>query len=247
MRPEKINSIYSSITTLQGIGPKIENLFNKMGIYKRLHFLWHIPYNVIKIQKHKNIQDAETNTLVSIKVKVLEHKPSRFKRQPYRINCICGETPIDIVYFYARHPVVRATLPIGGEKIISGKLEYFRNTYQITHPSNISESENYNQIKDIEPIYSLTAGLSQRIVIKYLEKILDTLPIFDEWIDKKITKKYKFENWNTSIKSIHNPKNSEDLINKNIYRRRLAYDELLAHQLAIGIIRNSNQKKKGIK
>ena len=246
MRPEKINSIYSSIATLPGIGPKIENLFNKMGIYRKLHFLWHIPYNVIKREKHKNIQDANINSLISIKVKIIEHKPSKFKRQPYRINCICGDTPIDIVYFYARHPVMRATLPAGKEKIISGKLEYFRNTYQITHPSHIFNLEEYDLIKDIEPIYSLTSGLSHRIVIKYLEKIIISLPKFNEWISNKYVEKYKFKNWNISIVSIHNPKNTENLINNNIYRRRLAYDELLAHQLAIGIIRNSNQKIKGL-
>ena len=130
MRTEKINSIYSSISSLSGIGAKIEVLFNRMGIYRKLHFLWHIPYNVIKREKHTNIQDAKINSLISIKIKIIDHKPSRFKRQPYKINCICGNTPIDIIYFYARHPVMRATLPIGGEKIVSGKLEYYRNTYQ---------------------------------------------------------------------------------------------------------------------
>jgi len=217
-----------------------------MGIYRKLHFLWHIPYNVIKREKHNDINEAKVNSLVSIKIKILKHKPSKFKRQPYKIHCICGDTPIDIIYFYARHPVIRATLPIGKEKIISGKLEYFRNTYQITHPSHIFDSENYDQIKNNEPIYSLTSGLSQRIVIKYLEKILQSLPTFREWIDNNTINKYKFKNWNTSILSIHNPENSEELINNNIYRRRLAYDELLAHQLAIAIIRNSNQKRTGL-
>ena len=246
MRPEKLNSIYSSITTLPGIGPKIENLFNRMGIYRKLHFLWHIPYNVIKREHHKNVHDAKVSSLISIKVKIIKHIPSKFKRQPYRINCICGDTPIDIVYFYARHPVMRATLPVGKEKIISGKLEYYKNTYQITHPSHVIDSYNSDQIKDIEPVYSLTSGLSQRIVIKYLEKILQSLPKFNEWIDNKTLNKYTFNNWGKSIQAIHNPDNSEDLINNNIYRKRLAYDELLAHQLAIAIIRNSNQKQKGL-
>tara|TARA_B110000263_G_scaffold245437_1_gene255014 strand:- start:403 stop:2484 length:2082 start_codon:yes stop_codon:yes gene_type:complete len=246
MRPEKINSIYSTIATLPGIGPKIENLFNKMGIYRKLHFLWHIPYNVIKREKHSNIQDAKIDTLVSIKIKILDHKPSKFKRQPYRINCLCGDTPLDIVYFYARHPVIRATLPIGKEKIISGKLEYFRNKYQITHPSHIVDSYSIDQIKDIEPVYTLTSGLSHRLVIKYIDKILKSLPNFNEWIDTNTIKKYSFKNWNTSILSIHNPENSNDLIDNNIFRRRLAYDELLAHQLAINIIRNTNQKRKGL-
>ena len=247
MRPEKINSIYSPISILTGIGPKIEILFNRMGIYRILHFLWHIPYNVIERQKHTSIHDAKINSLVTIKIKILEHKPSKFKRQPYRIHCKCDDTPLDIVYFYARHPVIRATLPVGKEKYISGKLEYFRNNYQITHPSHIVDFTEVSKLKDKEPIYSLTSGLSQKIVSKYLIKILDNLPKFNEWIDNKIMKKYSFESWNISIKSIHNPTNSDELINNNIFRRRLAFDELLAHQLAIGIIRNSNIKNKGLK
>ena len=246
MRPVKINSIYSAISTMSGIGPKIEILFNRMGIYRKLHFLWHLPHNVIKREKHNSIHDARVGTLISIKIKIIKHQPSRFKRQPYRINCICSDTPIDIVYFNARHPVMRASLPEGKEKIISGKLELFRNNYQITHPTHIVDSDNSEQIKDIEPLYSLTSGLSHRIVLKYIEKILSSLPFFNEWIDIKTMNKYNFKNWNTSICSIHNPVNSEDLISNNIFRRRLAYDELLAHQLAITIIRNSNQKKIGL-
>ena len=247
MRSEKINSIYSPIINLPGIGPKIENLFNRMGIYRTVHFLWHIPYNVIKRQKHSNIHEAKINSLVTLKIKVLKHYPSRFKRQPYKINCICEETPIDIVYFNARHPAVRASLPIGKEKFISGKLEYFRNNFQITHPSHIVEVEDINLLRDVEPIYGLTTGLSHRILSKYIQKILVNLPIFDEWIDQKLINKHFFESWDKSIKKIHNPENSEDLINNNIYRRRLAFDELLAHQLAIAIIRNFNQKKKGLR
>ena len=246
MRPEKINSIYLPISNLQGIGPKIESLFNKMGIFRILHFLWHIPYNVIKRQKHSNILDAQISSLVTLKIRILEHKPSKFRRQPYRINCLSGENPIDIVYFNARHPVMRSTLPIGKEKYVSGKLEYYRNTFQITHPTHVVDANELNQLKENEPVYSLTSGLSHRIVLKYLDKILNSLPIFDEWIEESIIKKYSFYSWNLSIRAIHNPENTEDFVNNNIYRRRLAFDEMLAHQLAIGIIRNVNKKSKGL-
>ena len=129
---------------------------------------------------------------------------------------------------------------------MSGKLEYFRNSYQITHPSHIIETTAINEIKNIEPIYSLTAGLSQKIISKYIEQIIINLPDLNEWIDELYLKKYKFSNWKKSIVKIHNPNKIEDISNQNIFRRRLAFDELLAHQLAIAIIRNYNQKKKGI-
>ena len=246
MRPSYLNNLLSPINLVTGIGPKIEKLFNRIDINLKVHFLWHLPYNIIKRQKHENIHDAQINTLVTLKIKVLKHVPSRFKKQPYRVHCLCNETPIDIVFFYARHPVVKKNLPEEEIRFVSGKLEYFRDTYQITHPSHIIETKGINEIKNIEPIYSLTAGLSQKIISKYIEQIIKNIPDLNEWIDEFYLKKYRFSNWKNSIVKIHNPDKIEDISNQNIYRRRLAFDELLAHQLAIAIIRNYNQKKKGI-
>ena len=246
MRPSYLNNLLSPINLVTGIGPKIEKLFNRIDINLKVHFLWHLPHNIIKRQKHENIHEAQINTLVTLKIKVLKHVPSRFKKQPYRVHCLCNETPIDIVFFYARHPVVKKNLPEEEIRFVSGKLEYFRNTYQITHPSHIIEETGINEIKNIEPIYSLTAGLSQKIISKYIEQIIKNIPDLNEWIDEFYLKKYRFSNWKNSIVRIHNPDKIEDINNQNIYRRRLAFDELLAHQLAIAIIRNYNQKKKGI-
>ena len=246
MRPSYLNNLLSPINLVTGIGPKIEKLFNRIDINLKVHFLWHLPYNIIKRQKHENIHDAQINTLVTLKIKVLKLVPSRFKKQPYRVHCLCNETPIDIVFFYARHPVVKKNLPEEEIRFVSGKLEYFRNTYQITHPSHIIETKGINEIKNIEPIYSLTAGLSQKIISKYIEQIIKNIPDLNEWIDEFYLKKYRFSNWKNSIVRIHNPDKIKNINNQNIYRRRLAFDELLAHQLAIAIIRNYNQKKKGI-
>jgi len=246
MRSDKINPLFSPISSLSGIGPKLENLFNRLSGTKLIHLLWHIPYNIIKRKKHENIHEAQINSLITFKVKILKHTPSRFKKQPYKVHCVCGNTPVDIVFFFARHPVIKETLPIGTEKFISGKLEYFRNTFQVTHPSHIIEVDKINEIKEIEPIYGLTAGLSQKIFSKTIEKTLNLVPELDDWIEEKIIKKYLFLSWKKSLLFIHNPLSIDDVNRTNIYRRRLAFDELLAHQLAIAIIRNYNQKQKGL-
>ena len=81
MRSEKINSLFLPISSLSGIGPKLEVLFDRLVGPKLINLLWHIPYNVIKRNKHENINDAQINSIVTLKVKILEHKPSRFKKQ----------------------------------------------------------------------------------------------------------------------------------------------------------------------
>ena len=142
--------------------------------------------------------------------------------------------------------MLRQMLPTNENRLISGKLEYFRNTFQITHPSHVSALNNNKIIKSKEAVYSLTSGLNQKIMNKLTDQILNNLPNFNEWIETSILNKYKFKRWNEVVKNLHNPSDN-NIKNKNLLRRRLAFDELLSHQLAIGIMRNFNQKKKGLK
>ena len=246
MRPAHLDLLLSPINKLKGVGPKIENIINKLGINLNVHFLWHFPYKIIEKKFYEDIHDAPINNLVTLKVEILKHYPSKFKRQPYKVNCLANGTPIDIVYFNARHPVVRSILPVNKIKLISGKLEFFRNKFQITHPTNIEEVSEIQLLSKKEPIYSLTAGLNMKSFIKISNQVLELLPNPDEWIEEKILKKYKFSGWKESIKKLHDPNIDNTYSEKNIFRRRLAFDELLAHQLAIGIMRTNNNKKKSL-
>jgi len=245
MRPQNLNFILSSIAILKGVGPKLEKIINKLGIIKNVHLIWNIPSNIIERKYYKNIHDAEINSLVTLNLNIIKHEPSRFRRQPYRIKCLCGETNIDLVFFNARHPMMRQMLPVNTNKLISGKLEFFRNNFQITHPTHITDLHDNKLIKNKEPVYNLTQGLNQRIMNKLTDQVLNNLPHLNEWIDEKILIKYNFKSWKETVLNLHNPENNE-IKEKDKYRRRLAFDELLSHQLAIGIMRNFNQKKKGI-
>ncbi len=246
MRPNSINHLFAPISKLSGIGPKLEISFNRLVGNKIVNLIWHLPYNIIKRKKIKNLNNVEINSIVTIKVKILNHKPSFYKKQPYKINCICENTPLDIVFFFARQSYLKSILPKNEERIISGKLEYFKNSYQITHPNYILNVRDGDQIKDVEPVYSLTSGLNNKLLNKCISYILNEIPNLDEWIDNDTIKKFSFNTWKKSILLAHNPKNNDDLLTHNPNRRRLAYDELLAHQLAIAVIRNYNQKLKGL-
>ena len=246
MKPAHLDLLLSPINKLKGVGPKIENIINKLGISLNIHFLWHFPYKIIEKKYYENIHDAPINTLVTLKVEVLKHNPSRFRRQPYKVSCVANETPIDIVYFNARHPVIRSILPVKSFRMISGKLEFFRNKFQITHPSTVENVTKTQLLREREPIYSLTAGLNLKYFTKISKQVLSSLPNLEEWINSRILKQYKFFNWKDSIEKLHNPEIEDTFAVKNIFRRRLAFDELYAHQLAIGIIRLIDSKKKSV-
>ena len=243
MRPAHLDLLLSPINKLKGVGPKIENIINKLGINLNIHFLWHFPYKIIEKKYYENIHDAPLNQFVTLKIEVIKHYPSKFRRQPYRVSCLANETTIDIVYFNARHPVIRSILPPKSFKMISGKLEFFKNKFQITHPSNIENVTDIQLLREKEPVYSLTAGLNMKTFIKLSNQVLDSIPNLKEWIEERLLLKYNFISWKEAIEKLHNPEIEDTYSEKNVFRRRLAFDELLAHQLAICIIRTIDNKK----
>ena len=246
MRPAHLDLLLSPINKLKGVGPKLENVINKLGIKLNVHFLWHFPYRIIEKKYYENIHDAPINQLVTLKIEVIKHYPSKFRRQPYRVNCLANETPIDVVYFNARHPVIRSVLPVKSIKMISGKLEFFKNKFQITHPSSIENISDIQLLREKEPVYSLTAGLNMKSFIKLSNQVLQSLPNLNEWIDKILIEKYKFTSWKDAVEKLHNPDIDDTYGEKNFFRRRLAFDELFAHQLAICIVRTIDNRKKSI-
>tara|TARA_Y100001970_G_scaffold286643_1_gene409338 strand:- start:1343 stop:3421 length:2079 start_codon:yes stop_codon:yes gene_type:complete len=243
MRPTHLDLLLSPINKLKGVGPKLENIIKKLGINLNVHFLWHFPYKVLEKKYYENIHDAPINELVTLRIEVIKHYPSKFRRQPYRVSCLANEAPIDIVYFNARHPVVRSVLPIKSFKMVSGKLEFYKNKFQITHPSNIENITDIQLLREKEPVYSLTAGLNMKSFIKLSNQVLHLIPNLTEWIDERLVIKYNFVPWKEAVEKLHNPEINDTYSEKNSFRRRLAFDELLAHQLAICIIRSINNKK----
>ena len=202
MRPAHLDLLLSPINKLKGVGPKLENIINKLGIKLNVHFLWHFPYRIIEKKYYENIHDAPINQLVTLKIEVIKHYPSKFRRQPYRVSCLANETPIDIVYFNARHPVVRSVLPVKNIKMISGKLEFFKNKFQITHPSSIENISDIQLLREKEPVYSLTAGLNMKSFIKLSNQVLQSVPDLDEWINKTLIKKYEFTSWKDAVEKL---------------------------------------------
>ena len=190
MRPDKLNFLFNPVSIISGVGPKIETLIKKFLGDKIINLLWHLPYNITIRTKHETISKNEVNTIVIIKVLIIEHIPSKFFKQPYKVKCLCSNIPLNIIFFNAKSPYIKKQLPIGENIYISGKLEFFNNNFQITHPTHINKLLDFNQIKSIDPIYGLTAGLSQRVILKNIQKILLLIPPMEEWLKSEIIIKH---------------------------------------------------------
>lgn len=246
MRPEILYPLFGDIASLKGIGAKTLKLMNNLlGGSKIIDLLFHLPSNFIDRSYKPLLKDVMVGRICTIKAKIVEHIAPRNKQQPYRVVVSDGSDNLTLVFFKVYADSIAQNLPLGATRIISGKIESFGGNLQMTHPDYIVPVEDENSFPQIEPVYPLTAGISTKMINKYAKQAIDKLPLLPEWLDKDFVKKQGWCSFNNAVKKVHSPKYRSDLEPFCKERARLAYDELLANQLALAIVRERVKKQTG--
>mgnify|MGYP001182772697 FL=1 len=246
MRPKILYSLFSNIISIKGIGPKYAKLIERLCGKYLVDLIFHKPAAYIDRRNNPKICDLKNDTIATLIVKIDSHTPAFNKRMPYRITCSDESGQISIVYFNMRGPYIKKILPIGSKRVISGKIETYKDSFQMTHPHHIADIKEFDKIKSIECIYPLTAGLTSRSIQKAINSSLEITDELPEWIPESVLKSNKWISWSKSVKKLHNP----DKIYENHsspHLERLVFDELLSHQLTIRLIKNKINKIKGNK
>ena len=231
------DDLFKKISFLKGVGPKLTKYLKNKRIEKINDLLWHFPYSSTDRSSMTTLNKLEVGKIQTIKVKVLKYNFPRIRNLPNKVICEDEFGKIDIIFFNSREGYIRAILPINKWVLISGKINFYKNKYQITNPSYITSIENIEYVKKNIPKYSLTEGLNEKSYRKIIEKVINNLPDLEEWHDKEILKKFGFKSWNESVLKIHNFENTDKVNNK--YIRRLALDEILSNLIVL----SQNRKK----
>ena len=238
--------LFSSIEEVPGVGKKISTYLKKKKIEKVNDLLWDLPYSHTDRTNSTTLDKLEIGKIFTVKIKVVKYNFPRIRNLPNKIICKDEFGEIDLIFFNSREGYIRAILPLETWVTVSGKVNYFRNKYQMTNPSHITKVENFDYVKSVTPKYSLTEGLTEKIYRKIIEKVLNQIPEIDEWHKESFIKKMGFLSWNKSIKNLHNPNSKKDL--NSIFLKRIAYDEIFANLLFLSNNRNKIKKiKKNIK
>ncbi len=246
MRPEILNPLFCSIDALKGVGSRYFKLVsNLVGGQKIVNLLWHLPYNVIDRSYSCPINKIETGKIWTGIVTISEHLEPKTKKQPYRIVCEDETGEIILNFFKYYKDSLKKQLPVGTKKIISGKTEWFNGQIQISHPDYVADVSMENLIKGIEPVYPLTAGITNKMMRMLVNQSLSKVSVLPEWLDEHFIKQNNFLPFKESLVKAHFPQTSQDLSPLSPQRQRLAYDELLANQLTLAIARHYHKKKEG--
>ena len=246
MRPSVLNRLFSPTTELSGIGPKISKLIENIAGPNILDLMWHLPTGIVDRTYSPLICNAENGKIATVVVQIEKHIAGpKNRRLPYKIICSDDSGTMTLVYFNARRDYLERVFPLGEIRVVSGTLEKYDGKLQISHPDIIGRIDKLDTIKAILPIYPLTRGLSQNVIAKGIKAGLNEIPKLDEWLDQDLIQREKWPSWDEAIKRVHNPKHTDDLNPNSRARQRLAYDQILANQLAIALVRKQLVKRKG--
>jgi ATP-dependent DNA helicase RecG len=244
LRPDILNPLFAPVTSLKGIGPRIAKLVEKVAGPTVVHLLWHLPRDVIDRSFAPAIGDAPTGSIVTLTVTVDRHMPGQGRR-PYRVRCSDATGFLTLIFFHAHADYLLRALPEGQRRIVSGIVEDWQGEKQMTHPDYILTQAEADAMPKIEPVYGLTAGLTLKTLGKAVREALDRTPVLAEWQDPAFLKKRGWAAWRDALAAAHAPNSRKDLEPTHPHRARLAYDELLANQLALGLVRARMKKLPG--
>ncbi|NCT41397.1 MAG: ATP-dependent DNA helicase RecG [Alphaproteobacteria bacterium] len=244
-RPFELDALFRPLTALPGVGPKNAKLFEKLiGGPKILDLLFHLPVDFVDRRFSPPISDAPNGRIATMEVSVVSHAPNARKGMPYRVKVRDDSGTMTLVFFHANNAWVEKQLPDRETRIISGKVEYYQGNAQIVHP-DIATVADRETLESIEPIYPLTAGVTNKTVRKAMDGALDCVPKLGEWLEPTYKAREKWHDWHEAIEAVHLPESESELLPEHRFRQRIAYDELLANQLTLALVRHRQRRIDG--
>ena len=243
MTSNDLSPLYQNVDKLKGIGPKKASYLKNLGIKIVLDAFYILPTRVIDRTQDIDFKTLEKGQVITTLVKIKKHRPPFNPRLPYVIECTKGSLIVNIIYFSMKGNFLRAKYPENKEFIISGKISFYKSNLSIAHPDYIEEVENEQNLRRLENIYPLTRGISLKDIKKIINGGKDFINNFDEWLNEKLISKYQFYSFEDSLKKIHFPDNLHEVDKKEVFRKRLAVDELVSNYFAIRYLKEKTKKK----
>ncbi len=254
MRPSLLDPLFAPVTALEGVGPKVGDLIGRVvpaDVTDRAprisDLLFTLPYSVIDRRSRPEIAYAAEGQIVTLEVTVDRHQPPpRGNRSvPYRVFAFDETGQIALTFFHAKGDWLLNVLPIGETVIVSGRMEWFNGRPSMVHPDHIALASDAAGLPLIEPVYPLTAGLSSKVLRRAISQALARLPDLPEWQDEAVLRAQTFPSFADALTRIHYPVQVIDVATDGAAWRRLAYDEFLAGQIALALVRARTRRLSG--
>lgn len=252
MRPALLDPLFAPLNSLPGIGPKAGELYARLlgresiDDCRVIDLVFHAPYSLIDRRHQPGIARAPQGAIVTITGRVDRHQqPPPRTSQPYRVFLHDDTGELALTFFRVKGNWLEKALPVDETVTVSGKVDWFNGRPSMVHPDYMVRAAEAENLPLVEPVYPLTAGLSARILRKAIESALPRIPDFPEWLDEALLEKQSFASARDCFLALHDPRDETDIDPQAPARRRLAYDEFLAGQLSLSLVRQRLRKVAG--
>lgn len=239
----------NKLDDIPGVGEKIIEALRRLNIYSPNDLLFHFPSNVITKKLYQPIFSLDSGDLVVLKVKIIAMDQPRanysLRTKIFKIYCENETGNLQLIFFSYHPNYLLNWAKVGSEIIVMGKIDTFNSIKQIAHPEVININKPYNKITETEAIYPLTYALINKQLTKYIHYVLNNLVVKDEWISSNLISQYNWGSFTECLKQIHYPTSNKEILANSNARQRIAYDELLATQLMINLLREYKNKQSG--
>jgi ATP-dependent DNA helicase RecG len=243
MRPGLLNPLFAAVTALPGIGPRLEKLYARLLDRKDgarvIDLLFHLPSGAIDRRARPKLRDVVPDTVVTVAVTVDRHRPPppHRPRAPYQIYTSDETGDLILTFFSARNDYLQKILPVGERRYVSGTVALYDGMRQMVHPDRIVAESDLAKLPLVEPVYPLTEGLSLNVLGKAVNAALARVPDLPEWQDASWVARERFPPFAQALNALHHPTHPHDVLPEQLSWSRLAYDEFLAGQLALALVR----------
>jgi ATP-dependent DNA helicase RecG len=252
LRPSILDPLFAPATTLSGVGPKLGKLLDKLlgddsHDARVIDLLFHLPSGAVDRRPSESIAEAPIGEIATFSARVSEHRPPppAKAKAPYRILVEDETGDVTLVFFHADVRHLLQTLPVGAYRLISGKLELWDGMRQMVHPDRVLDPKLAASLPSIEPVYRLTEGVGGRIMARIVAGAAERCPELPEWQDPGFLAKAGFPAFQPAMQALHHPPDLRAVEGDTVARRRIGYDELLASQIALALVRRQQKKAAG--
>lgn len=250
-RPPVLAPLFAPATEIKGVGPALESCLGRLlhrdpkasSIIRDIVF--HLPIAAIDRRFSPPLHQAPDGMVCTFEVTVASHHaPPRGRRNvPHRVLCFNDSGQLNLSFFQAKGDYVQKLLPVGETRMVSGKVDYYNGLPQISHPDYIVAPDEKWKVQRVEPVYPLTAGITNKQMLRLALEALKYAPDLPEWCDPHYLRQQGWASWKTTIAAAHKPHAAQS---PEQGHPRLAYDELLANQLALALARSRHRKLPGL-
>src|SRR5215831_17414491 len=251
MRPPLLNPLFASVRMLPGVGPKLEQLYGRLlgrdTGPRVVDLLFHLPSGVIDRRNRPKLKDVTPESIVTVAVTVVRHRPAPpgRSRAPYQVYTSDETGDLTLVYFNARKDHLEKLLPAGERRYVSGTVALYDGMLQMVHPDRVVSEADLARLPLVDPVYPLTEGLSAYQVGRAILAGLEKLPSLPEWQDPAWLAARHYPSVAQALNTLHRPERPEDVRPETPAWSRLAYDEYLAGQLALALVRAHVRRQAG--